>query len=512
MTDFTFGGGINELNDIAIAREECVSGQNFELGLGNTKFMRRKPFDLLDTTPNASNIHGIHQLVERDGTKTTLVASGTVMYEWDGSTFTSRGTVVQTAEFHDFDWELDETIIIVDRNKADVVKEWDGTTLSDLTTGLGVNFYAKYGIVEANRAWFANITTGSTAVPHMLVASAFENRQDYDTAARGGEGGFATGKEAFYLLTPNLKPINGLIQFKNDTIISTEGGTMYRLVGDDASNYRFVPYYAGSAAIGDNAFVDAGDDVYYMREGGVIESLRATESYGDVGTDDISLQVKETVKDQDDARIVYDRTNRKILFWLPSKILVLFKDLLDTDLSPFSIYKTAHPSAFNTEAVKFMRYPDVVNDDFSVFFGDSIGNVYDLNGSGTDGDAGTDDIVTTRRLPLQVINDNDMVEGRVYYRRKGECQLNMTFEWGDARSQTDLTIVLKGSLEVAGNYYGGAYYYGGDFYYNEGLSGSGNPVSRGFSATGKGSSVFATLSVTTSEEFEVDFLEVPTRE
>ena len=504
MTQFIFGGGINELNDIAISAEECILGQNFELSLGNTKFKRRAPFDLLDTAPNAGNIHGFHQLIERDGTKTTLVAAGTTMYEWDGSTFTSRGTISSTSELHHFDWELDETIIIVDRNKVDVVKEWNGTTLSDLTTGLGVNFYAKYGIVEAGRAWFANITTGATAVPHMLVASAFEDRQDYDTAARGGEGGFTTGNEAFYLLTPNLKPINGLIQFKNDTIISTEGGKLYKLVGDDASNYRFEPYYAGSAAIGDNSFVDAGDDVFYMREGGVIESLRATELYGDVGTDDISLPVRETTKDLTGARIVYDRTNRKILFWFNNKVLVLFKDLIGGDLSPFSLYKTEHSSNYSTEAVEYMEYPDSTN--LSVFFGDDSGNVYDFNGTGTDGDGGTDDILTIRKLPLQNFDYSEILEGRVFHRRKGECQLNMIFEWGDEKSETSLTVPLKG--DVSANSYGGDIYYGGNSYYNEGAS-AGNPVSRGFSATGQGSSVFVTLSITTKNEFEIDFIQVP---
>ena len=90
---FTFGGGINELNDIAINEDEAILGQNFELGLGNTKLKPRSPFDLLGTTPNASPINGIHQLIKRDNTKTTIIASGTSLYEWDGTTFTSKATV-----------------------------------------------------------------------------------------------------------------------------------------------------------------------------------------------------------------------------------------------------------------------------------------------------------------------------------------------------------------------------------------------------------------------------------
>ena len=146
MVNFTFGGGLNELNDISIPSDEAIIGQNFELGIGNTKFKRRAPFDLNGTATNTSEIHGLHQLILRNGTKTTLVAAGTDMYKYDGATFTDVGNINANGELHDFDWELDETIIIVDRAKVEQVLEWDGTTLSTLTTGLGVNFFAKYGL------------------------------------------------------------------------------------------------------------------------------------------------------------------------------------------------------------------------------------------------------------------------------------------------------------------------------------------------------------------------------
>ena len=354
----------------------------------------------------------------------------------------------------------------------------------------------------------ANVTTATTANPHMLVASAFEDRESYDTSARGGAGGFTTGNEAFFLLTPDFKPINGMVAFQQDIVISTEGGKLYRLVGDDASNYRFVDYYAGSAAIGDNAFVNAGNDVYYMRAGGIIESLRSTDRYGDVGTDDISLKVQDSVADQISTRIIYDQSNNKILFFLASKILVLFKDLLGGELSPWSSYKTAHASSFNTSAARYMQNPDPLILTNSVFFGDDSGNLYNLNGVGVNGDAGTTDIQTIRKLPLQGFTYDEILKGRIFYRRKGQCDLNISFEWGDERTTTDLLISLKGTVGKSGNFYGGEQYYGGDFFYNEGLGGAGAPVSKGFSAVGQGSSVFATLDITTSETFEIDFLQI----
>ena len=511
MPKLTFSGGINELNDIAVPPTEAVSGQNFDLGLGNTKFKPRKPFDILGTAKNTSQIHGIHQLIKRDNTKTTLIAAGNTMYTFDGTTFTSKSTSLNTSsEFYHFDWDLDQTILIVDRNLNNVILEWDGTTLSTLTHAIPsvTDFKAKYGLVASGRAVFGNVKTDSTENPHMVVFSEFENRQVYDTSKRSGDGGFSTGNEAFYLLSPDMKPINGLISFQNLIICSTENGELFKLVGDDSTNYRWEDFYKGSAAIGDNSFVDAGDDIFYMRSGGVIESLRSTDRFGDVGTDDISLPVRDTVVNTTGARIVYDQTNRKILFFFDSKILVLFKDLLRGQSSPFSIYKTLHASAFNVLSPVYMERPDASTNK-SVFFGDDNGNLYDLNGTGTSGDSGTEQITTQRKFPLLPFDYKTDLRGRVFYRRLGACSLNLTFDWGDEKSVTDLTIDLKGITGTPdGNYYNAAVYYGGTFYYNEGPSEFSNPVSKGFSAIGKGSSVFVTMDVTTVEDFEVDYIEV----
>ena len=512
---FTFGGGINELNDIAISPEEAISGQNFELGLGNTKLRRRAPFDLLDTATNTSEIHGIHQLITRAGVKTTLVAAGTDMYTWDGAAFVDVGNIDADSELHHIEWDLDETIIMVDREQQDRVWEWDGTTLSALTTGLATtHFYAKYGLVSNNRMMFANVADGNGSPtsknPHMLVVSALEDRESYDTAARAGDSSFTTGNEAFYLLTPDLQPINGLIKFKRSVIISTEGDQLFELIGDDSTNYKFEPFYAGSGAIGNDSFVNAGDDVFYVRQGGVIESLRGTVAYGDVGTDDVSLPIRETVKNLQGARIVYDQTNQKVLFWTGSEVLVLFKDLIRGDRSPWSIYKTAHVSNFNTKAAVYMELPD--STDKTVLFGDDSGNIYDLNGIGITGDAGSADILTQRKFPLQEFSYEDFLAGRVFYRRQGECELSMTFEWGDEGSRSDLVVPIKGRTGASNvNYFGGGpspKYFGDGDYFGEGDP-VGNPYSRGFSAVGKGTSVFATLSIDTVNEFAIDYIESP---
>ncbi|MGI9316751.1 MAG: phage head spike fiber domain-containing protein [bacterium] len=705
---FTYGGGINELNDIAIAPDEAISGQNFELGLGNTKLKRRKPFDFKATALNEGEIHGIHQLIERDGTKTTLVAAGTDMYEWSGgneknlltyseqfdnaawlqintpvitpdtdvapdttttadtvakdsavsgeyiyqaaggtfdsskpytfslfgkkdatakdtrfcaiylefrsstvennrfkfdtstgeylftevssevngavedysatwwrvwisaktadaantevrgriypaagastsfienagitgsfiiwgaqinqgatpdeylqsvasitSTFTDVGNVDADSEFHHVAWDLDERIVIVDRIKENVVLDWDGTTLTTYVHAIGgvTSFYAKYGIVQNGRLVFANITTDATANPHMLVFSEFENYDNLDTTTRAGDSSFTTGNEPFYILTPDLEPINGLVRFHRSTIISTEGGQLFELVGDDSTNYRFEPFYGGSGAVDADSFVNVGNDVFYMREGGNIESLRSTDTYGDVETDDLSLPIKETTKDLTSIRAVYDQSNQKVLFWTDSSVLVLFKNLINSDKSPWSIYKTAHASGFSTKAAVYMELPDSATK--TILFGDSLGNIYDLNGEGLLGDGGTEDILTIRKMPLQEFDYENFLEGRVFYRRRGECELSLTFEWGDEKNTTNLVIPLRGKIGASNmNYFGGGLtpiYFGGGEYFGEGDP-VGNPVSGGFSAIGKGSSVFATLQVDTVETFEIDYIETP---
>ena len=512
---YVFTGGINELNDIAIPATEAVSGKNFELGLGNTKFRPRKPFDTAGVTTNAGPINGICQLVKRNNSYTTLIASGTEMYEWDGATFTSKGTVDSSSEFHSSYWSLDDKMVMVDRNKATPVSVWDGTTFGDLAHGLGVAMYAKYSIVANGRLVLANVKTDTSDNPHLIAFSEFENIENFDTTSRGGDAGlFTTGNEPFYLLTPDLKPINALVYFQDTLICSTQDGQLFKLIGDDSTNYRWDNFYTGSSAIGTNSFVDVGNDLFYMREGGVIESLVSTDKFGDVGTDDVSIRLRDTLSNLDGMRGVYDRTKRKVYFFLQSKVLVLFKDMIGGENSPFSIYTTQHPSAFNTDAAEYVISP--VTGERTVLFGDDTGNIYDMNGTGA-GDAATYEIVANRKMPLQDFNYDRFLEGRVFYRRIAAVDLGIILNWGDEKNETGLIIPLKAPTAVssANNYYGPIQeYYGSSvtypnpIYYGEGIVNIGNPVSKGFSAMGKGTSVFVTLEITSSNYFEIDYIEV----
>src|ERR1700704_1111180 len=140
-----FSAGLNELQTPSLF--ECGSGYNFELGLRQSKLVPRKPFDLKGTATNAAAINGFLQLVKRDNSETTLVQAGDTVYLWNGAaSFTSQGTVSSSSRLRDVYWSLGDYLIIVDVAKATVVKKWEGTTLSTLTTGLGTNLFAKYGV------------------------------------------------------------------------------------------------------------------------------------------------------------------------------------------------------------------------------------------------------------------------------------------------------------------------------------------------------------------------------
>jgi hypothetical protein len=97
-----------------------------------------------------------------------------------------------------------------------------------------------------------------------------------------GGGAFITGLEAFYMLTPDLKPINGVSIFFQQLIISTEGGRLFKLSGTTAATYKWDEYYAGSSATGTESLANTGNDVIYMKQGGGVDLLSTTIESGDV--------------------------------------------------------------------------------------------------------------------------------------------------------------------------------------------------------------------------------------
>jgi hypothetical protein len=516
-----FGGGLNEQQSPHI-NEAANGSYNFELNKDRYNLGPRAPFDLKGTTTNAGDVRGIMQLVKRDGTETTIVQSGATVYKWDGSsTFSSVGTATSaTSQLRDFYYSLADLQVITDLQKLTPVSTWNGTTFGTMSTGLATSLYAKYGITHLGRVWLFNVTTSSDT-PHLMVASAFENYQSYDTTKRAKDSSF-TGTEAFYMLTPDLRPINGVCLWQKDLVISTKEGQLYRLTGTNSTDFAWTPMFLASNAVGDESLVNIGNDIAYMRKGGSIDSLSNTQQNLDVTTDDMSRWIATTTKNLTSCISVYDQHNQKVLFFISGKVLVLFKDiyyggaLMDESgqrakLSPWSVYKTAHANGFVVSSAKYMRIPGTTN--HSVYFGDSSGRLFDLNGSGGSGDGGTSTVSLVRKT--RTIDEKDQIdfisgitEGSVQYRRIGQCSFSISFDWADEYNTSTVSVTLKGPVAGSGAaYFGGAYYFGGTIYF--GGSDYADKISHQiFSAVGKASSCRLTFSADNNILYQVDNVEL----
>lgn len=381
-----------------------------------------------------------------------------------------------------------------------------------ITEDRGVDVYAQRAMVHQNRMWFFNITTddgtGAVENQHVALVSAFEDPTTLDQAQRAGTTGF-TGNEAFFLVSPDLKPLNGATIFYKELILSTQDGGIFRLVGFDSTTFEWIDYYAGSAPIGCESLINIGNDVVFMRKGGNIESLIATEASGEVQANDLSRWIPDTVRDLQCSQIVYDQSNQKVLFFVPNKILVLFKDILSTlPVSPWSIYTTQHASLFNTDAAVYLRRPGETT--YSIYWGDDSGNIFDLNGQGS-GDSGTTDIRTFRESEVNESPEqiNFPFTGKVAYHRLGESILNVTIEWSEEYNESTAAVPLKGPLDpTAGNWYNDAAYYNGEFYYNEGFQFTDKLTTKTFSNIGRGSLYIYNFEINDTSTFKINSIDL----
>ena len=188
---FTFGSGLNTRSDPTEIRDDEAANpsHNYDLDVDNGLLRRRLPFDLVATATNGKPVRGAAQVVKADGSVSTIIQAGSILYEWDGaSTFTQRGTVNSAARIRGVNWELENVVIIYDLQGVDIVKEWDGTTLTDMQHNISGRFLAKHVRVENERAWYFNVKT-STSTPHLLVGS---KRGDFRNLTVTNRGAFST--------------------------------------------------------------------------------------------------------------------------------------------------------------------------------------------------------------------------------------------------------------------------------------------------------------------------------
>ena len=481
-----FGGGLNNNSpEHEIEDMECTgSSQNFDIDHKDSLLRRRKPFDLVATAPNGEEIRGYHQLVKATGEITTGIQAGGTVYSWDGaSSFTSVGTCNANSRLRGprtANWTLDGVALIADLEELTVVKAWNGTTFATLTHDLGGDFYARHILVANDRAVYANVKSG-TSTPHVLAFSELGVYDDLNITNRPSSSLAVT--DPFFLTTPDLRACNGVVDAFGLLTFSTERGRFYKLTGSDAKDYAIAQLYPDSGAIGNEAFIYVGNDVFYGR-GGRIESLFATEALGDVATDDISVWITESVQSVDEWKGAYNSRFQRVYFNDPENetLWVINKDFLDErirklsqrqpfpDLSPWMRWKTDHSLGFRPSVL--FTILDPVTELETTYMGGSGGKIYKLEGTG-DQDGGTTDITVTRiSKAFDIPNFGEAIDvsGYIAYRRGSAATVTIGLLWGGMEI-SDESITVDLDAASGGWFWGGSYYWGGSIYWGIPFSG-----------------------------------------
>lgn len=384
-----------------------------------------------------------------------------------------------------------------------------------ITVDKGVELQAKFALEHNHRVWLFNIIADGVAVPHMVLASAFEDAEDYDNATRGESAGLAAN-DAFFVLSPDLHAINAAVKFYNTLILSTEEGRLFKLVGSDATDYAFEEYYPGSAVQGDEGIVNTGDDLVFFRRGKAVESLLSTDKFGDVSTDDLSFWIPDTAKLLSNPIVVYDQEQQKVYFFDSGLggVLVLDKEFLLSgkgdetgQLSPWTVYKTLMSNAFATKCAVQLRDPLATDKKKTVLWGDATGQVFNMNGTAGGGDAGGASVALYRKSKIITAPDtaNELMLGRLEYKRNAAVTVELTFNWLDEYHREAVSFDLKETFGV-----GGAVFWSGEFYWNEtdNYWSSGRVVddqisTLGFSVPGKGSGFVLEISISDVDTYEI---------
>lgn len=472
-----FGAGLHtRASEDEIDDREAADGSNFLLDLETKELKPRPPFDLIATAPNESEIRGGGSLLKSDGTVKSFIQAGNKVYQFTGTAFTASpvlDTVSASSKlrghWRSHNWTLDDKVIVTDLALIEPVKDWDGTTWADIaflsapSVSFG-EFRAKYCAVANERAFFANVQDAGGATPQLLVGS---KRGDHKTISVSDRPSSSLSDEdPFFITTPDLKPINGLIEAFRALIISTEKGKIFNLAGESATDFSLEDFFPGSAASGDESVCWAGNDVIYGRQGR-LESIRNIDQFGDTEADDLSKQIADIIRAYTGWRVVYNsRLNRVYAFpTSQSEVWVFNTSMMKDGLSPWMRWVTQHPLAFQPTFVDSMLNPaDGLE---YVYMGDEDGNLYVFEGDGTEGDGGQFNIALeylTKLFSLPLNAEAYEITGYVRYRTGPAATVRLTFEYAGHNIFTDAVEITIPAAE-GGAFYGGEFYYGGDVYY-----------------------------------------------
>ena len=472
-----FGGGLHtRASPDEIDGREAASGQNFLIDIQNRNLRNRQPFDLIGTAPNAQPIMGGATLLTTAGVVTTIFQAGTTVYQWTPpATFTSVGTAPSSSckyrgDWRTHVWNLSDVVLVTDLALLDTVRYWDGANFTEIVfTDQSSNpfgsFYAKYANVIDERAIFANVKAG-TSTPHMIVGSKTSNYNEI-SIVNAPSSSIGTD-DPYYLLAPDLKPINGFIGTYQGSMISTERGMIFALTGESSQDFSFTPFYANSSAAGAESLTEIGNDFMYGRPGR-LESVRDTNTYGNSQSADLTAIIADQVQTYNGWTNVFNSRLRKA-YCFPkgvSQCWVLDAAIRDGgQISPWMLWTTSHPMAFLPTYVA--SHLDPTDGLEYVFMGDSSGNIYRMEGTGANGDGGTSPIDTkflSKLIPSRLDSKMYDVEGYIKYQQNLAATVTLTFQYqGENIFSNSITTALSAATATsyysAGAYYSGAYYYG----------------------------------------------------
>lgn len=481
-----FGGGLHtRAPEDEINEREAADGYNFLLDAENSDLRPRPAYDLLGTAPNAGSIRGGGSYRQADGTVVAWIQAGDTVYEYDANGFVTSptlDTVNSSAQlrgnWRSHTWELDDKMLISDLALLEPVKEWNGVTWQDVafrsspSTSFGNSFYCKYITISDERVFYSAIKDGATSYKHMIVGS---QRSDYQEISVSDRPSTSLGdSDPFFLLTPDLRPINGFVEAFGTRVMSTEKGRIFELTGDSAQDFALREFFSGSFAAGDESLAYIGTDIIYGRQGR-IESLRDTDTYGDTAADDISRDIKDLIESYTNWTTVYNsRLNRVYLFPTNGSEVYVYDTALrgateaqgGKQISPWMKWTTTHALAFQPTWVGSMLDPaDGLE---YVFMGDSSGKLYRLEGTGTSGDAGAvtnQTVFLSKLFSLPLDAKTFEVDGYIKYRLSGtsyDVAIRMEYS---GEQISDEPIVITVPATTAWAYYGGGEYYGNSAYY-----------------------------------------------
>lgn len=524
VLNLKFGAGEHSsASPIDIDAIECYDGENNFLRYDHASYENRPAFDLVATATNGQPIRGLGEIIHTNGNVDLFVQAGGVVYDWDGqSTFSQVGTISANSRLRGNRHStsvLDDKVIITDLNKADVVKTYDGTTFESLTTGLGTDFRAKYCRLDRERALFANIQT-TTDTSHLLAGSTRGDITALSVSQRPSSA--LSAEDPWFLVSPDLKDINGLERAFGLVLLSTSEqgvGNMFKMMGDDATDFKIDDLYPESGAVGAEAIAHIGNDVHWGKNGR-IESLIGVEAFGDVETDDVSRWISSKIEKVKGWTVKYNpRTQRA--YWWPddgNEVWVFNKFLYDTlrqavrvsrpdvpqGLSPWTRWTTDYGNAdFRVTAAEVLKDPGNKLD--YTYFGFSDGTIYRMEGEGLQ-DAGSEDVDVYRISPFieGLVGDVYDVRGTITYAKGFSSTVTLSFQYqGETLFDEDITVDLPAFSTQA--VFGGEFYFGGDFYF--GTEFEGRLQRQGFRAPGRSGAFQVKVSVS-GADFDIHAIEI----